>query len=607
MGSVISSLIVGIFNVIGKALAGAFLAELSLVQSFINNSHVVFGGNFGNLMHFNVIVIPGLALLVTLVWLVAKGLTGGNSKTSTEDIIKRVLGALVISLALSIIVGPVESLIGALDSSLMSLVNVNTHGLQQAFGGIATISAIGGIEDSIFISIVILFLGILIAGALIMILILAHAAVFLLVYFAPYFTLFRKDGFREMVEGVVAALSMPFIITSILAVGIATMGASGTTSVAGVVTTLSSSFGGHVVTQSIALASSKSISAVDYFSNAIGGLLILGAAVFMPKFLLGMIFQAGNAIHDAFRSGHQQLAGTAMNAASPTGSSGGKISGFLHKKLGGNNNGDNSSTPNGTGAYQNPSSTRSLLIDQAMEKNGKSSVVTVPPRSSDAPAPTSSAPKVDTTIPSSTQTSQQTDIIPAPSGENTPTESIPAVEPNPDLAAPTPLSAMDGSGPEPNPDPAPDGDPAPTPGSKGGLRRIVPTGAVNNAAKYAADHYKGTVKAIPNAISSMPRISVESPLHSGIEARAAWRAAKRESIQQVRETRVAKEKEASASLPAAPASSPKPPDPPDPPDTSPKSADAPKTPDAPSEPEAPDTSPKPPDAPSQPPVSKKDG
>ncbi len=599
---------------IGKALAGAFLAELSLVQSFINNSHVVFGGNFGNLMHFNVIVIPGLALLVTLVWLVAKGLTGGNSKTSTEDIIKRVLGALVISLALSIIVGPVETLIGALDSSLMSLVNVNTHGLQQAFGGIATISAIGGIEDSIFISIVILFLGILIAGALIMILILAHAAVFLLVYFAPYFTLFRKDGFREMAEGVVAALSMPFIITSILAVGIATMGASGTTSVAGVVTTLSSSLGGHVVTQSIALASnttSKSISAVDYFSNAIGGLLILGAAVFMPKFLLGMIFQAGNAIHDAFRSGHQQLAGTAMNAASPTGSSGGKISGFLHKKLGGNNNGDNSSTPNGTGAYQNPSSTRSLLIDQAMEKNGKSSVVTVPPRSSDAPAPTSSAPKVDTTTPSNSPTSQQTDITPAPSAENTPTESIPAVEPNPDLAAPTPLSAMDGSGPEPNPDPAPDGDPAPTPGSKGGIRRIVPTGAVNYAAKYAADHYKGTVKAIPNAISSMPRISVESPLHSGIEARAAWRAAKRESIQQVRETRVAKEKEASASLPAAPASlpaapasSPKPPDPPDPPDTSPKSADAPKTPDA---PDSPESSPKPPDAPSQPPVSKKDG
>ena len=327
----------------------------------------------------------------------------------------------------------------------------------------------------------------------------------------------------------------------------------------------------------------------------------------MPKFLLGMIFQAGNAIHDAFRSGHQQLAGTAMNAASPTGSSGGKVSGFLHKKLGGKNNGDNSSALNGGGAYQSPSSTRSLLIDQAMEKNGKSSVVTVPPRSSDAPAPASDSPKVDTTTPSNTPTSQQTDITPGQPAENTPTESIPAVEPNPDLAGPTPLSAMDGSNSEPNADPAPDGDPPPTPGSKGGIRRIIPTRAVNHAANYAADHYKGTVKAIPNAISSMPRISVESPLHSGIEARAAWRAAKRESIQQVRETRVAKEKEASASLPAAPASSPKPPDPPDPPDTSPMPADAPKTPDAPSEPEAPDTSHKPPDAPSQPPVSKKDG
>jgi hypothetical protein len=582
MGSVISSLIVGIFNVIGKALAGAFLAELGLVQSFINNSHVVFGGNFGNLMHFNVIVIPGLAVLVTLVWLVAKGLTGGNSKTSTEDIIRRVLGALVISLALSLVVDPVENLIGALDASLMSLVNVNTHGLQQAFGAIATISSIGGIEDSIFISIVILFLGILIAGALIMILILAHAAVFLLVYFAPYFTLFRKDGFREMVEGVVATLSMPFIITSILAVGIATMGASGTTAPLAGVITLSSSIGGHLVTQLIALASStssKSISAVNYFSNAIGGLLILGAAVFMPKFILGMVFQAGNAIHDAFRSGHQQLAGTAMNAASPTGSSGGKISGFLHKKLGGNNNGENSSTPNGSGVYQGPASTRTVLTDQALEKSSKPSVVTVPSRSTDSPAPPPTSPQIGPPAPdqssSNITTSQQHDISPTQPTENTPTESIPVIEPNPDLATATPLSAMDNPDSVPNPDPGPNGDPNPTPGARGGSMRRIPT----RAAQMAADHYKGTVKAIPNAISSMPRISVENPLHSGIEARSAWRAAKRESIQQVKESRAAREKEASASVSAAPVSAI----------------------------HTPDSSPKPPDAPSQPPVDKKDG
>ena len=92
-------------------------------------------------------LFPGLAVLVTLVWLVAKGLTGGNSKTSTEDIIRRVLGARVISLALSLVVDPVENLIGALAASLMSLVTVTTHGLQQAFGAIATVSAVGGIED----------------------------------------------------------------------------------------------------------------------------------------------------------------------------------------------------------------------------------------------------------------------------------------------------------------------------------------------------------------------------------------------------------------------------------------------------------------------------
>ena len=570
MGSIITSLIVGIFNVIGKALAGAFLAELGLVQSFINNSHVVFGGNFANLLHFNLIVIPGLALIVTLVWLVAKGLTGGNSKTSTEDIIRRVLGSLVISLALSLVVGPTESLIGALDSSLMSLVNVNSQGLQHAFAGIATISAIGGIEDSIFISIVILFLGLVIAGALILILILAHAAVFLLVYFAPYLVLFRKDGFREAVEGVVAALSMPFIITSILAVGIATMGATGATAVTGVVS-LSSLVNGHLITQSVALmanATPASISAVNYFTNAISGLLILGAAVFLPKAILGMVFQAGQAMHDAFRSGHQQLAGTAMNAAK--GGKGGpeskisQIGGALQNKFGGGGGGASVAA---AGATQGAANSRGSLTDQALEKGGKSSIVTVPPPSAGSTSPSTTRSGDSTTPPSATAPSESEPFIgpihpadlPGPTnssgsepfigpihpadlpGATAPSESEPLSDPATG-STPTPLSAMDGLS-TPPPDPL-----SPSDSAEGkNNSKPIPT----RIAHFTADHYKGTVKAIPSALAALPRIAVENPLHTGIEARAAWRSAKRGSIQQVRTERATKEKETAAATPAA--------------------------------------------------------
>ncbi len=524
MGSIITGLIVGIFDVIGKALAGAFLAELSLIQDFINNSHVVFGGNFANLLGFNAIVIPGLAMLVTLVWLAAKGLTGGNSKTSTEEIIKRVLGALVISLVLSLIVGPTESLIGALDSSLMALVNVNSQGLQHTFAAIATLSAIGGIEDSIFISVVILFLGLLVAGMLILILILAHAAVFLLVYFAPYFALFRKEGFREMTEGVVAALSMPFVVTSILAVGIATMGATGTIhpAVAGTI---------DLGTQSAALMSyaatkaSTSISAVDYFANAIGGLLILGAAVFLPKFILGMVFQAGTAMHDAFRDGHKQLAGTAINAASPDGIKG-KIGGVLHGKLGG---GGASKTK--APELAQPQINKGALADQAMQvaRSYRTSSSPSTISSSSPSTVASSATSAPNLVVSGSTIRPELPGGPAPV---VPSTSAPA----PDLAVVASSPAMEEgeqslSASSPIEPAAPEGGPASL------EKKPLPT----RIAHFTADHYKGTVRAIPATLSSLPPIAAESPLESGIHARSAWRAAKRESIHQVRRERIQRE------------------------------------------------------------------
>ena len=527
MGSFITSMIVGIFNAIGTALAGAFLAELSLVQDFINNTHIVFGGNFKTLLGFNAVVIPGLALLVALIWLAAKGLAGGNSKTSTEDIFKRVLGALVVSFVLSLIVNPVQDLIGALDSSLMSLVNTNSQGLQHTFAAIATTSAIGGIEDSIFISIVILFIGIIIAGALILILILAHAAVFLLVYFAPYLTLFRKDGFREAVEGVVAALSLPFIITSILAVGTATMGATAAApTTVGAITTLSAMVGSHLVSLPTTLTSSTtSISAINYFTNAIGGLLILASAVFLPKSILGMVFQAGSAMHDAFQSGHKQLASTAMNHASPSApGKEGKISRLLHYRPG---NQGGASAPS-LGSPDAGSNNRGSLADQAFNsaKDSSPSTRTIP----------TSQPSTD----SHTRTNR-TDVPPSPDPNSSSRSSQGTESP----AANTSTGTSDTTPPPVTPGDPPPGDttldttpPPEVPNKTDNSKPLT-----KKFAHFTADHYKGTVRAIPQALSAMPRISPESPIQTTIEARSAWRAVKRQNIHQVREERLADEKE----------------------------------------------------------------
>ncbi len=485
------------FNLIGQGLAAAFLAELSLVQGFIENSRVVFGGTFGNLLGFNAVVIPGLAVVVTLVWLAGKGLAGGSSKTSAEDIIKRVLGAFVISFTLSLIVNPIESLIGALDASLMSLVNVNAQGLQHAFAGIVVF---GGAP--IFVALLIILLGLVLAGLLIAILLIAHAAVFLLVYFAPYFALFRKDGFREMVEGVTAALSMPFIITSILAIGIATMGAAGGAQPqAGAITAIpfTGVVDGHAVAASMSLtAASPSPSLVGYLANAISGLLILGAAVFLPKFLVSMVFQAGTAIHNAFHAGHEQK----FRAA--TGAIGAKAQGAIaaRGRIGKRGASANQSSAPVPGAID-----KGEILDAAL--------TAAPPPSVSSQAAARAQSRRD----------------------------IRANAPNGRVSSSSPHGGAEGGGSGPaQPQPDQPVHPQTPPGrwrerfTKEAIAAAM-RAAPGKAKAAGIDHYVGTIKAAPRAFSSLAAGVHEDPLHGAARARASWHAAKRQSILNVKEAR----------------------------------------------------------------------
>jgi hypothetical protein len=507
----------GIFHAIGTALSGAFLAELSLVQKFVADDKYPFGGSYQSLLGFNAVVIPGIAMLVFVVWLVAKGLTGGNSKASTEDILKRVTGALVVSFALSLIISPIEELIGALDSTLMSVAGVHGHGLATAFGAIATTSAIGGIEDSIFVSLIILVLGLILAGMLILILILAHAVVYILVYFAPYLALFRKDGFREAVEGVTAALSLPFIITSILAVGIAIMGATGGgLGVQPIGGTITGTVDGQTITQAISLTSATSINAVTYIANALGGILILGAAVFLPKFILSMVFQAGNAIHEAVRSGHQQLGSVATNAAKPP--SGGKLhqlTQFAHSKLFGGAKDDTPVPPSGT-----TFGSRTHLQDVAASNSGKSLANGI---SAPLKTPSGSEPVVSgIDQPNSRATDSPVDEQATGNGEMVDTSALANVELQ---------GAASGAR-----------DTKATTGDRKGFGKL--------AAAAFIDHYKGVAKAVPNMFDGgFPSINPETPVPTGITMHSAWRNAKRESIRQVKMERKLREQQHTQSVP----------------------------------------------------------
>lgn len=114
----------------------------------------------------------------------------------------------------------------------MSITSAGTNGLASVLGSAMVGTAIvgGGSApiDVLMLSVIVLGIGLVLAALMIFILLLAHAAVFLIVYFAPYIVLFKKDGFHLVAEGAVAALSMPFVITSVIAVGITVMGATGT-------------------------------------------------------------------------------------------------------------------------------------------------------------------------------------------------------------------------------------------------------------------------------------------------------------------------------------------------------------------------------------------
>lgn len=567
--NMIVSGVVAVFDAIGKAMAGMFTAELSLVWKFVSNDNVLLGGSFKNLLEFNAVVIPGLAMLVFLVWLAAKGMTGGNSKTSTEEMLKRIIGASVVSFALGLLVSPVEKLIGALDDALFQVANVNSQGLTHTFAGIFTVSALTGIEDSIFITLLILFIGLILVGILILILIVAHAAVFLMVYFAPYLTLFRKDGFREAVEVVVAALSMPFIITSVLAVGIAAMGATGTVQPAALesgATTLSAMIGHHLVHYPISLAKNSTVSPVQYFSNAFGGILILVSAIIFPRFIIAGIFQAGAAFHDAFHGAAKQPASGGLKALSPGGDESSRLSRGLRKFTGNGSalSGGGPQVPAGgnSGSRGSPSPivNRSQLADDAMRTTKITGAVEKTGAIDNAASfinssPASSANQVPTGAKASANSHEYglwADAATAKAANGDPsnpadaaTEQIPLVDGS--------EKGLEGTGtnspeavvgypddPPPNELPSTGSDEANTK-----LRHLTPK-------EWVGTHYKGTLKAIPEALQNM-KIQPENPLQMGIEARTAWRMAKRKNIHQLRDPLRSSPKPAKESQPSKPA------------------------------------------------------
>jgi hypothetical protein len=545
--------VVAVFTDIGTAVAHAFTAELSLVQKFISNDNLVFGGSFQKLLDFNAVIIPSLAMLIFLVWLAAKGLSGGNSKSSTEEMLKRIMGALVISFVLSILVDPVEKLVGALDDALISVASVNSQGLAHTFGTIFAVSSLTGIEDSIFITLLILFIGLILVGLLILILVVAHAAVFLLIYFAPYLTLFRKDGFREAVEGVVAAISMPFIITSILAVGIAAMGATGTiqTSALGSdAANLSAMVGDHLVSFSTALtASGGTVDPVQYFSNAFGGILILFAAIILPKFIIGGIFQAGAAFHDAFEGAAKRTSGRAAgsvlkNSDQEKGS--GKISRGMHKVFGG---GDGSSSGEAVTGNSKRGVDRSKLQDEII--SGKSGTTRT---SGTASSPGAGSDRMADG--SNTRSSTR----PAGAGNSADGESDQSVQSTPDGSDVSLPSDGPGGG---------NGAPSPDDGETEEKKKDPEVKL--NTKEWIGSHYKGTLKAVPEAFENI-RIHPENPLQTAFDARAAWRASKRKNIRQVRGDMRAVKAQEIASQPSdtkPPRQLPPPPPPPPPPDRKP--------------------------------------
>jgi len=574
--SIVVAVFQHIFEWIGTALSGVFLAELGMVESFAKDANNInLGGSFAKLMAFNAAVIPALAVVVFLVWLIAKGLAGGNSKASMEEILKRVMGAMVVSFVLSLLIPPVEQVIGALDGVLWGLVGVGStsHGLAMAFGELPVAVAPTGVGDSFIVVVIILFLGLVLAGLLIFMLILAHAVAFLLIYFAPYLTLFRKEGFREAVEGVTAALSLPFIITSILAIGIATMGATGTLqssapTLGHATTTLSGMIGGHSVSIHTMLAANTTTTPptptiANYLSNVFAGLLILAAAVMLPKFILGMVFQAGAAMHNAFRSAHQESMSMAKglsgkgkavidgvknkNTDKASGSSAVTSGGQATVTSGGQAtdrdnltevaergatvrmNGGGPSV-GGTVGGGNGSYIQTVKTPGGTGKAGASSDITKPGQNGPAAGLAADGPA----------TAPAADATASGSAGEAPTEQTPLVEPATTAPEETPPSE---SQIEPNTRDAALASVSESGGQTASSNDSVSakTSMRTKVAHHIVDRQKASIRAIPTALLAMPKMITDNPLETAFGMHAAFRAAKGQSLQQVKQERALRE------------------------------------------------------------------
>lgn len=210
---------------IASAIGGALGSAVKDLGSFMSNStQVTIGSRYAALMILSAKITALLGVFVVLFAAARAALTGDLARLG-HDLV-RVMGAVLAGFVLIQLVPICELVIHALTGAVAATFAASSV---QLAGGLATglgvAGAVGLLTGTTALIAIVLGL-VLLAGILMVfiVLVLAQVLVYIAVYFIPLAWVFSPRFGRRLTELAAVMLTTPFIITSILAVGLAVLG-----------------------------------------------------------------------------------------------------------------------------------------------------------------------------------------------------------------------------------------------------------------------------------------------------------------------------------------------------------------------------------------------
>ena len=216
---------------IAKAIGGALSSALKDLGSFLaNNTMVTIGSRYHSLIVLDAEITALVGVLVLLIAAARVALTGNVAQLARD--IMRVMVAVALGFFLLLTVpiadGVVHELSNLVAGTFSSSSTQLAGTLSTSTGALATATLLSGGSAALIpmIMAVIMIVGIL---AIYLTLVVAQVMAYIAIYFLPLTLVFSPKLGRKVGELLGVCLVTPFLVTSLLAIGVAVLGDAGNT------------------------------------------------------------------------------------------------------------------------------------------------------------------------------------------------------------------------------------------------------------------------------------------------------------------------------------------------------------------------------------------